>query len=56
MPQLERFACLYTSHVSNLSFYSPLKTYRARTNTMAHEEQPVFQPSRPADNDVVVKQ
>jgi hypothetical protein len=26
--QVERFACLYTSHVSNLSFYSPNKSYR----------------------------
>ena len=26
--QLERFACVYTSHVSNLSFYSPDKTFR----------------------------
>lgn len=26
--QLERFACIYTSHVSNLIFYSPLKSYR----------------------------
>ena len=26
--QVERFACLYTSHVSNLCFYSPDKSYR----------------------------
>lgn len=26
--QVERFACLYTSHVSNLAFYSPDKSYR----------------------------
>ena len=26
--QVERFACLYTSHVSNLHFYSPDKCYR----------------------------
>jgi 5' nucleotidase family len=43
--QLERFACLYTSHVSNLCFYSPTKSYRARMNHMAHEEAPVLQPA-----------
>lgn len=26
--QIERFACLYTSHVSNLLYYSPTKSYR----------------------------
>ena len=26
--QVERFACLYTSHVSNMCFYSPDKCYR----------------------------
>lgn len=26
--QVERFACLYTSHVSNMTFYSPSKSYR----------------------------
>lgn len=26
--QVERFACLYTSHVANLAFYSPDKSYR----------------------------
>ncbi|KAK9829767.1 hypothetical protein WJX72_007769 [[Myrmecia] bisecta] len=40
--QVERFACLYTSHVSNLDFYSPDKSYRARMDHMAHEEEPVF--------------
>ena len=27
--QVERFACLYTSHVSNLTFYSPEKSFRS---------------------------
>lgn len=36
--QAERFACMYTSHVSNLMFYSPLKSYNARMDSMAHEE------------------
>ena len=35
--QAERFACVYTSHVSNLMFYSPLKSYKARVDNMAHE-------------------
>ncbi|CAL8468745.1 g8285 [Coccomyxa elongata] len=40
--QVERFACLYTSHVSNLCFYSPDKSYRGRMDHMAHEEEPAF--------------
>jgi HAD superfamily 5'-nucleotidase-like hydrolase len=36
--QVERFACLYTSHVSNMMFYSPLKSYRGRVDLMAHEK------------------
>ena len=36
--QLERFACLYTSHVSNLAFYSPEKSYRGRMDYMAHDD------------------
>jgi HAD superfamily 5'-nucleotidase-like hydrolase len=36
--QVERFACLYTSHVSNMMFYSPLKSYRGRVDSMSHEE------------------
>jgi HAD superfamily 5'-nucleotidase-like hydrolase len=36
--QVERFACLYTSHVSNMMFYSPLKSYRGRIDLMNHEE------------------
>lgn len=43
--QVERFACLYTSHVSNMSFYSPDKCYRARMDHMAHEEDPIFSSS-----------
>ncbi|KAL3150708.1 hypothetical protein ABBQ32_000495 [Trebouxia sp. C0010 RCD-2024] len=42
--QVERFACLYTSHVSNLAFYSPDKSYRARMDHMAHEESPSLNP------------
>lgn len=37
--QIERFACLYTSHVSNLMFYSPLKSHRGRVDSMAHEDE-----------------
>ncbi|CAH8355859.1 unnamed protein product [Eruca vesicaria subsp. sativa] len=35
--QVERFACLYTSHVSNLSMYSPEKYYRPTEDLMSHE-------------------
>lgn len=38
--QIERFACLYTSHVGNLIFHSPRKSYRGRVDRMAHEEDP----------------
>jgi 5'-nucleotidase len=34
---LERFACLYTSHVSNLTLYSPYMKFRAGVDVMAHE-------------------
>lgn len=36
--QVERFACLYTSHVSNLSFYSPNKSYRRARPPLSTEE------------------
>ncbi|KAA3488899.1 Cytosolic purine 5'-nucleotidase [Gossypium australe] len=35
--QVERFACLYTSQVSNLSLYSPDKCYRPSEDFMPHE-------------------
>lgn len=35
--QIERYACLYTSHVSNLAFVSPSKTFMGRVDIMAHE-------------------
>eukprot|EP00210_Caulerpa_lentillifera_P009304 g8869.t1 len=38
--QIDRFACLYTSHVGNLVFYSPYKRYRGRVDHMAHEDFP----------------
>lgn len=34
---VERFACLYTSHVSNLAYYSPDRKFRGRLDTMSHE-------------------
>ncbi|GMH44237.1 hypothetical protein BSKO_12171 [Bryopsis sp. KO-2023] len=40
--QIERFACLYTSHVGNLLYYSPHKSYRGRVDCMAHEEDPAL--------------
>jgi hypothetical protein len=36
--QVERFACIYTSHASNLLFYSPLKSHKGRLDAMAHDE------------------
>ncbi|XP_022852959.1 5'-nucleotidase domain-containing protein 4-like isoform X1 [Olea europaea var. sylvestris] len=35
--QVERFACLYTSQVTNLSLYSPDKCYRPGEDFMPHE-------------------
>lgn len=35
--QVERFACLYTSQVTNLCFYSPDKCYRTSEDFMPHE-------------------
>ncbi|KAF1893402.1 hypothetical protein Lal_00001872 [Lupinus albus] len=35
--QVERFACLYTSKVSNLALYSPEKYYRPSEDFMQHE-------------------
>lgn len=36
--QVEDYACIYTSRVSNLLFYSPLQYFRSPRNTMPHEE------------------
>uniref|UniRef100_A0A7S3VHX6 5'-nucleotidase n=1 Tax=Dunaliella tertiolecta TaxID=3047 RepID=A0A7S3VHX6_DUNTE len=36
--QIERYACLYTSHVSNLAYYSPNKRWQGRCDIMAHED------------------
>eukprot|EP00879_Flechtneria_rotunda_P000833 GHRR01000958.1.p1 GENE.GHRR01000958.1~~GHRR01000958.1.p1 ORF type:complete len:660 (+),score=216.69 GHRR01000958.1:198-2177(+) len=36
--QIDRFACLYSSHVANMAFYSPDKMYGGRVDYMAHEE------------------
>ncbi|KAG2486412.1 hypothetical protein HYH03_014859 [Edaphochlamys debaryana] len=35
--QLERYACLYTSHVSNIAFVSPEKSFMGRLERLAHE-------------------
>lgn len=37
MIQVERFACLYTSQVTNLGLYSPSKYYRPSEDFMPHE-------------------
>jgi HAD superfamily 5'-nucleotidase-like hydrolase len=36
--QVEEYACLYTSRVSNLSAYSPLQHFRSARDRMAHEQ------------------
>lgn len=36
--QVERFACIYTSHVNNLLFYSPTRSYRGRVDKLPHED------------------
>lgn len=35
--QVENYACLYTSRVSNFAFYSPLQYFRASGDRMPHE-------------------
>jgi 5'-nucleotidase len=35
--QVEDYACLYTSRVSNLGFYSPMERFRSPRATMPHE-------------------
>ena len=39
LPSVPRFACLYTSHVSNLIFYSLLKSWRGKPDVMIHEDE-----------------
>ena len=35
--QMERFACLYTSHIGNLRYYSPMKSYRGLQDVLPHD-------------------
>ena len=35
--QCEKYGCLYTTHISNLAFYSPNKSYKGREGHLAHE-------------------
>jgi len=35
--QVEQYACIYTSRVSNLLFYSPMQYFRSARDFMAHE-------------------
>lgn len=35
--QVERFACLYTSHVSNMRGYSPVRCFRSREDGLPHD-------------------
>lgn len=45
--QIERYACVYTSHVANLLFYSPNKSFKAPPDTMCHEDELVPPPAPP---------
>ncbi len=36
--QVEQYACVYTSRVSNLLFYSPMQYYRSPRDLMPHEQ------------------
>lgn len=40
--QVEQYACLYTSRVSNFGFYSPLHYYRSQRELMPHENVTAF--------------
>ncbi len=40
--QIEQYACLYTSRVSNFVFYSPLHYYRSMRELMPHESATAF--------------
>jgi len=40
--QVEQYACIYTSRVSNLSFYSPMQYFRSARDFMAHERDGVL--------------
>jgi HAD superfamily 5'-nucleotidase-like hydrolase len=40
--QVEQYACLYTSRVSNFVFYSPLHSYRSQRELMPHESATAF--------------
>ena len=45
---LERFACLYTSHVCNMVLYSPYTKFRGRVDVMAHEQVGIAESEREA--------
>jgi len=36
--QVEQYACIYTSRVSNLLYYSPMQYFRSPRDLMAHEQ------------------
>ena len=40
--QVEQYACLYTSRVSNFVFYSPLHFFRSQRELMPHENATAF--------------
>ena len=40
-PLVERYACIYTSNVANLRFYSPFKYFRPSRRLLAHDPHPL---------------
>ncbi len=53
--QVEQYACLYTSRVSNFVFYSPQHYYRSQREVMPHEAATSFKISALGSDDVLPK-
>jgi HAD superfamily 5'-nucleotidase-like hydrolase len=49
--QVEQYACIYTSRVSNLSFYSPMQYFRSARDFMAHERGGLLAQKKPEGDD-----
>ncbi|GFH22042.1 uncharacterized protein HaLaN_19443, partial [Haematococcus lacustris] len=44
--QVERYACVYTSHISNLAYYSPTQKWQGRLDILAHEDWHLTEPDQ----------
>ncbi|KAL6757409.1 purine 5'-nucleotidase [Haematococcus lacustris] len=44
--QVERYACIYTSHISNLAYYSPTQKWQGRLDILAHEDWHLTEPDQ----------